>query len=666
MNYSLEELIIAAKSYLPDLNEKRVLRAYQFAETAHRGQLRKEGSPYIVHPVSAAYLLTKLRADEDTLIGALLHDVPEDTEYTLEDIEKVFGKKISFLVQGITKLSKVHYNHNMEERQIESLKKLFIHSAQDIRIILIKLADRLHNMTTIHAIPKPEKRTRIAKETLEIFVPIANLLGIWDLKSQLEDLCFKTLYPEEFIHIENLAQESSLMREDIIRKSINQVKKLMATEGLADIRIEGRKKTLYSVYKKMVNKGRSFHEIYDLIGLRIVVDSIGHCYQVLGILHQHFTPKLGRLKDYIAIPKSNGYQSIHTTVFGVDGAVTEFQIRTHEMHLESEYGVAAHYFYTNEKQKKKSIKKMQKKAGWVKKILEIQKDSKTGEYLDDLKLDIFQDRIFVFTPKGDLVDLPNGANVIDFAFQIHSQIGAHAVGAVINGNKETLGTKLHTGEIVEVVTNEESSPKVDWLYMVHTNLSKNRIKDYLKLLGEEINAVEGEKFLDKQIKMYGYGGISSVSDAQKNDVLQYFGLKSWLNFLAGIGNGSINFTDAIRVLYSQKQLIGEENVPKYVKAYTNWDDRVHLGIAPPKVHKVHLLVEGANRVGLLRDISNELAGLGINILKLDTSLTEDGSKSLLEFYVEIRDLNQYENTVYALYRIPDVIKVHRLQTEEVT
>lgn len=656
MNYGIEEVISAARSYLPDFNERRFRRAYEFAAKAHEGQLRKEGSPYIVHPVSAAYILTTLRADEDTLIGALLHDVPEDTRCTLNDIEKNFGKKIAFLVDGITKLSKVHYRHNMEERQIESLKKLFIHSAQDIRIILIKLADRLHNMTTIMAHPKPEKRSRIAKETLEIFVPIANLLGMWELKSMLEDLCFKTLMPEEYEHIENLTKESDMAHHDIIKRGIQHVKKLLSAGGLGDCEIEGRKKNFYSIYKKMVNKSRSFHEIYDLIGLRIVVADIGTCYQALGIIHQNYTPKLGRMKDYIAIPKSNGYQSIHTTVFGVDGALTEFQIRTQAMNLECEYGVAAHYFYSNEKNKKKSGKKMQQKAAWVKKILEVQRGGENRHYLDDLKLDIFQDRIFIFTPKGDVIDLPKGSTIIDFAYHIHSDVGNSAMSGIVNGSKENLSALLETGDVVEVMTGKTAKPKLEWLYSAHTNLSKNRIKDFLKSQTEQVQISDGEKLLDEKVRVYGYQGLDFLTYEQKKHVMNVFHLQDWRSVLKNIGNGSLNVNDVIRELFSKIELMGEELAPDYLKAYVEQ----HSSIAPPTIHKVRFMIESINKVGMLRDISGIIAALGINIVSMNATLSSDASINIWDFWVEIRDIDQYEKVVYSLYNLPGVLNIRRL------
>lgn len=650
MSPSIEELIRHSKIYLTDLNSSRLKRAYQFANKAHEGQLRKGGDPYIVHPLSTAIILTELHVDEDTLIAALLHDVPEDTEYNLEDIEKTFGKKITFLVEGITKLSKVHYRHNMEERQVESLKKLFIHSAKDIRVILIKLADRLHNMMTIQAIPKPEKRIRIAKETLEIYVPIANILGIWELKSQLEDLCFKTLYPEEFAHIEKKVMERSSKLSETLKKTINQIKKILSMNGVKSFKIEGRKKTYYSIYQKMFRKGKNFEEIYDLIGLRIIVPDVGSCYQVLGILHQNFTPKLGRLKDYIAIPKSNGYQSIHTTIFGVDGHLTELQIRTHEMQIESEYGVAANYFYNKSKGKNKGQSK------WVQKILDIQRDMKSNEdFIEELKLDLFEDRIFAFTPKGDVIDLPRGATVLDFAYHIHSEIGNHANSATVNKKEMPLDAVLHTGDVIEVVLSESVGPSISSLEIVRTNLAKNRIREFLKNQSRSILQDQGGKLLTHKLKLFGHCGAEEVSADQKKAVEKMYD-KSWKNILIDVGSGLIDPRDIIKVVFSMKELIGEEISPVNLKAYS------HV-IAPPKIHKIHFLVEGVNRVGLLRDVTIELASLNINLLKMNIYTTENADKSILDFFAEIRDLKHFESAVNAMKKVPGVLKISKINEE---
>lgn len=659
----IERLVSAARSYLPQLNETRLREAFEFARAAHEGQVRKDGAPYITHPVSAALILTKLRLDEDSLIACLLHDVPEDTDRTLEEIEELFGEKVRFLVDGITKLSKVHYRNDMEARQIESLKKLFIHSAQDPRIILIKLADRLHNMQTIDAVPKPEKRERIAKETLEIFVPIANLLGIWEMKNQLEDLCFRILQPREYLEMTRLVEASAKEREIVRKKTIQVVARLLKSKKVPYISIEGRHKNLYSIYKKMLRSGKSFHEIYDLLGLRVIVKDVGTCYQTLGILHQHFTPKIGRLKDYIAIPKSNGYQSIHTTVFGLHGIITEFQIRTQEMHLENEYGIAAHYFYDNKKQS--SLKQdVKKKYTWVQKILDLQRNiSSNRKFLEHLKLDIFEDRIFVFTPKGDVVDLPRGANVIDLAYHIHSDLGMLAVSAVINGKPMPLQTPLSSGDTVMVVTSEESEgPQLEWIDQVHTHIAKSRIREFLKEKDRTTILDEAEELLDHRLQILGLSGINALTPLQKVMAIEHFSQDSWENLLLELGNGNVDLTELLQCIFSESELIGSEADPFDIHAYDHHHDRRVKTEAGQKIHRVDLVIEGKNRVGLLRDISIELANLGINIISIQSLPRAEKGRARLELCLEILDLKEYEIVMHGLRQIDGVFSITRVQT----
>lgn len=655
MKHSISSLISAAEKYLPDLNSKRLQRAYDFADQAHNGQLRKDGTPYITHPLAAAHILTKLHVDEDTLIACLLHDVPEDTVYDLKDLEKLFGKKVRFLVEGITKLSKVHYHDNMQERQVESLKKLFIHSAQDLRTILIKLADRLHNMQTINAIPKPEKRVRISKETLEIYVPVANLLGIWELKSQLEDLSFKTLFPEEFKMIDENVKKTNIKHDKLLKRSIEAVKKLLRSYDIKDFKIEGREKSHYSIYRKMLRQGKSFNEIFDLMGIRIVVADVGACYQVLGILHQNFTPKLGRLKDYIAIPKNNGYQSIHTTVFGIDGNLTEFQIRTEEMDLESSYGVAAHYFYANGKNKKTLKQKWQRKSQWVQRILDIQRDIKNNEdFIEGLKLDVFQDRIFVFTPKGDVIDLPRGSTVLDFAYHIHSDIGNFAVSAHVNGKPESLRYILKSGDVANIETSKESGgPKISWIDQVNTALARNKIREYLKYQSKDKLIAQGEKQLDEKLKVFGHPGIDAITKGQRGLIQRYFEQNSWKSVMTEIGAGILDPRELIQVVYSEEEIMGEEAEPRRA-SYSG--EKV-----PEKVHKVHFYIEVINKIGMLRDLTSALADLEINILNMSSLLTKDRGVNILDFYVEIQDLKQLEKAMFTMGQIPGVIKVTRIQ-----
>lgn len=660
----IERLLSTARSYLLDLDEKRLYEAFEFARDAHEGQLRKDGAPYITHPLSAAMILTRLHVDEDTLIACLLHDVPEDTERTLDEIEDRFGEKVRFLVDGITKLSKVHYRNDMESRQIESLKKLFIHSAQDPRIILIKLADRLHNMQTIEAVPKPEKRERIARETLEIFVPIANLLGIWEIKNQLEDACFRILLPREYSEMTRLVEASEKERERVRKKTIQAATRLLRSKQIHFLTIEGRQKNLYGIYKKMLRTGKSFHEIYDLLGVRIIVDDVSTCYQTLGILHQHFTPKIGRLKDYIAIPKSNGYQSIHTTVFGLNGIVTEFQIRTQEMHLENEYGIAAHYFYNHKKQN--SLKKdVKKKYKWVQKILDLQRNiSSNRKFLEHLKLDIFEDRIFVFTPKGDVVDLPLGANVVDLAYHIHSDLGMLAVSAEINGKPAALTTLLNSGDTVHVVTSEESDgPQVEWLDHVHTHLAKSRIREFLKEQDRTTVLDDAEEVLDHKLQVLGLTGLNDLTPLQKVMAMEHFVAETWEDLLYELGKGNIEIADFLEALFQDSELIGSKEDLWDVHVYDRNQARRLKSESIQKVHRVELLVESQNRVGLLRDLSNELANLGINILAIQSLPRPNASLARMQFVLEIFDVREYQKALGALRKVDGVMSITRVQNE---
>lgn len=665
----IKPVLTAAKKYLPRLNEGRIIHAYEFAKTAHEGQTRKDGTPYITHPVSAALLLTDLHVDEDTLIACLLHDVPEDTKYTLEDIENEFGEKVEFLVDGITKLSKVHYRNDMEERQIESLKKLFLHSAKDPRIILIKLADRLHNMQTIDAIPNPLKRERIARETLEIFVPIANLLGIWELKNQLEDHCFHVLAPKEYEEISQLVSSSTLQKQNVLKKTIKKVETLLKSKKIENFEIKGRQKNLYSIYRKMLRSGKSFHEIYDLLGIRVLTQDVGDCYQVLGILHQNFTPKIGRLKDYIAIPKSNGYQSIHTTVFGIDGVITEFQIRTMDMHLENEYGIAAHYFYAKAHKKQAQMrKKFEKKYEWVKQILDLQRNiSSNKQFLEHLKLDIFEDRIFVFTPKGDVIDLPLGSSVIDFAYQIHSDVGMLAVSADINGKIFPITTQLKSGDVVMVQTSEASDgPQVEWLDSVHTNLARTRIREFLKERDRTTVISQAEDLLDQKILNLGFPGTTGLTSLQKIMALEHFEMEEWEDLLYEIGNGTVNVHDLIHILFTDKELFGEERAPVDVGLYEHLPRRKLKAPHPEKVHHISITVEGANRIGLLRDLCNELANVGVNIVMVQSLPRFQPNVARIGFVLEIIDFTQYEVAMRAIRKVDGVFSVLRLQSEPAT
>lgn len=450
--------------------------AYEFAVKAHGIQKRKNGEPYIKHCLHTAFLLAQMKSDLNTVVAGLLHDIPEDTDVSLQEIEKNFGKEVAELVEGITKLSKIKYRGI--ERYRESLRKMFLAMARDLRVILIKFADRMHNLRTLDALPE-EKRRRIARETLEIYAPIAGLLGIWRLKWQMEDMCFKYLYPEEFKKLEYKYEvEKKYEHNQYIQKVKNILGNKLKESGI-EYQITSRFKHLYSIYLKMKKKDRKFDEIYDVFALRILVPTIADCYKTLGIVHSLWKPKTNRFKDYIAVPKPNGYRSLHTTVFGPEGKATEFQIRTVEMDEEAKYGISAHWYY---KTRGSSPDDFMKQPPWIKEILKIQRETKdTHDFISQIKFDVFRDRIFVFSPKGDVFDLPEGATPIDFAYAVHSDIGDQATGALVNDKIAALDQELQNGDLVDIITEKNrKGPNRDWLKFVKTTRARNKIKQFMK------------------------------------------------------------------------------------------------------------------------------------------------------------------------------------------
>lgn len=469
---TIERIVKKFQENHPEQDVTMLYLAYEFAAAAHAGQKRKIGEPYIQHPLHTAYILAEIKADLPTVIAGLLHDVPEDTNRTLEEVKENFGEEIGNLVTGITKLGKIKYRGI--ERYRENLKKMFLAMTGDIRIIFIKFCDRLHNLRTLEALP-PEKQKRIAQETLEIYAPIAGMLGIWRLKWQLEDLCFKYLHPDKFEELENEYEvEKKAARNQHFQKIKNQLIPRLQEVNLK-YEIEARFKHLYSIYQKMQRKDRKFDEIYDVFALRIIVPSVDDCYKALGVIHTLWKPKPNRFKDYIAVPKPNGYRSLHTTIFGPDGKATEFQIRTKEMHEESLYGLAAHWYY-----KAKGSKDLQ--PHWVKEIIDIQKEiSDTQELIKNIKLDIFNDRIFVFSPKGDVFELPEKSTPIDFAYAVHTKIGNQATGVIINEKLAKLDHELKNGDLVEIITDKgRLYPNRDWLKFAKTRRARDRIKQFAK------------------------------------------------------------------------------------------------------------------------------------------------------------------------------------------
>jgi guanosine-3',5'-bis(diphosphate) 3'-pyrophosphohydrolase len=468
------DLVEKIKKYTKPSDLDLVWLAYEVADKAHAGQARKSGEPYIIHPLATAYILATMRMDVQIIVAALLHDVPEDTHVTLEEIEKNFGKDIASMVGGITKLGKLKYRG--AERYIENLRKMFVAMAEDVRVMIIKFADRIHNLSTLESL-EAEKAYRIALESLEIYAPIASRLGMEAFKSQLEDLSFPYIFPREFKEVGQLRDRILAEGEGLIDKILKTIKTELEKSGITFLDLHGRKKHLYSFYQKLIKKGWDTENIYDIIALRIIVKDIGDCYAALGVVHKLWRPLKGRIKDYIAQPKPNGYQSLHTTVFFDDGKIIEFQIRTQEMHDEAEYGVAAHWHYDDS-----GVKLPPKDVLWAKELANIQKDllKNVGD-LEDLKFDFFQSHIFVFTPKGDVIDLPENATPVDFAYHIHSEIGNKCSGAKINDQLASLDTLLKSGDVVEIITDKNrKAPSQDWLKTVKTHVARSHIKNALK------------------------------------------------------------------------------------------------------------------------------------------------------------------------------------------
>jgi guanosine-3',5'-bis(diphosphate) 3'-pyrophosphohydrolase len=459
-----------------------VEHAYAFSERAHHGQKRYSGDPYFIHVAAVGYTLAEMGMDATTISAGLLHDTVEDAKVSEEDIEREFGKEIRFLVDGVTKLGKLKY-HGVE-RHVESLRKLFVSTAKDLRVIIIKLADRLHNVSTLRHVPK-EKQKRIALETLEIYAPIANRLSIGKVKGMLEDYAFPFAYPEEYEKLQELLRDNrNKDNEKRLEKTYRNIQVELVKAGILNVHGEYRIKRMYSLYKKLVEHDMDLGKIYDLSAIRVIVPTLADCYRALGIVHSVFRPLPGRIKDYIAFPKPNGYKSLHTTIFTGDGGIVEVQFRTEEMNQEAAFGIAAHFSY-KEGLAGDTNKKLSGKLDWVRQISQLQQTtSASGEYLENLKVDFFGDRVFVFTPKGDVVDLPQNSSPIDFAYAIHSDIGDHTSGAIVNGKFVALDTPLRNGNIVEIITKKNAKPAPKWMEYAKTTFAKKCIRSYLQSSGK--------------------------------------------------------------------------------------------------------------------------------------------------------------------------------------
>ncbi|MCS6782456.1 MAG: bifunctional (p)ppGpp synthetase/guanosine-3',5'-bis(diphosphate) 3'-pyrophosphohydrolase [Gloeomargarita sp. SKYBB_i_bin120] len=516
-------------------------KAFEFAKRLHWGQKRKSGEDYIVHPVAVATLLWELGGDAQTVAAGFLHDVLEDTQVTAETLTQEFGPEVTRLVEGVTKLSKFSFS-SKTERQAESFRRMFLAMAQDIRVIVVKLADRLHNMRTLEYL-EPETQRRIAQETLDIFAPLANRLGIWRFKWELEDLAFKYLEPEAYRQMQQYVMEKRADREAYIGHVIGQLQDKLQEAGIPFIEMTGRPKHLYSIYQKMRRQQKEFHEIMDLAAVRIIVNTVDECYRALAVVHNAFTPVPGRFKDYIGLPKPNNYQSLHTVVIGPKGKPVEVQIRTLAMHYVAEYGIAAHWKY---KEAGASVKTshLDERFTWLRQLLEWQQDLKDAqEYVDNLKDNLFEQEVYVFTPKGDVVDLKAGATPVDFAYRIHTEVGNHCWGARVNGRLVPLHTPLKNGDIVEILTRENARPSLDWLNFVVTNTARNRIRQWYKKFNREEHIAQGKALLEAEL------GRTGLDNLLKSDLMlqvaQRCNYAQVEDLLAALGYGEISLKQVI-------------------------------------------------------------------------------------------------------------------------
>ncbi len=528
--YALEEKV---KAYNPNLDAKRLFSAFQYADNAHSGQLRKDGTPYITHPLAVADIVAELELDTDSLIAALLHDCIEDTGSTHEEIAKLFGVTVADLVEGVTKLTRVQYT-SKEEQQMENLRKMLMAMSKDIRVILVKLCDRLHNMRTMNY-QTPRKQKEKALETMEIYAPIAHRLGMQRIKWELEDLSLQYLDPVGYQEIADQLASRSAAHEEFMSSTQKKIQERLDHEGI-QCTLYGRVKHIYSLYRKMYTQHKSLYEIFDLYAFRVIVDDIPTCYNVLGQMHDLFKPVLGRFKDYISTPKPNGYQSLHTTVIGREGIPFEIQIRTWEMHQTAEYGVAAHWKY---KQGMSNDKLGTEQAfEWVRKLLEAQKDTDAEEFVRTMKVDMFSDEVFVFTPQGDVINLPAGATPIDFAYSIHSAVGNHMTGAKVNGRLVTFDTALKNGDIVEVLTSKSAhGPSRDWMKICKSTEARNKIRQWFKKERKEENIATGRASFEAELKRAGLTIGAITADEVLPGILKKVKYPSLDEIYAAIGYG---------------------------------------------------------------------------------------------------------------------------------
>jgi guanosine-3',5'-bis(diphosphate) 3'-pyrophosphohydrolase len=720
---TIEEVLARAEKYLKSKEDLDLLRrAYDFAEKSHEGQIRKSGEPYINHPTEVAGILVELEMDPETVAAGFLHDVVEDTDVTLDDIENKFNEEVAMLVDGVTKLKKIKFK-SKEEQQAENHRKMFIAMAQDIRCILIKLADRLHNMRTLKYMTK-EKQIQKANETLEIFAPLAHRLGISTIKWELEDVALRYLNPQQYYRIVNLMKQKRAEREDYLLDVMGDITKSLE-EVTIDAELSGRPKHIYSIYRKMTKQHKEFNEIYDLLAIRVIVNSVKDCYAVLGIIHTCWKPMPGRFKDYIAMPKANMYQSLHTTVIGPKGDPLEVQIRTSEMHKVAEYGIAAHWAYKENKNINPK-QPFEKKLSWFREILEWQNDaSDAEEFMESLKVDLFSDMVFVFTPKGDVIELPAGSVPLDFAYRIHTEIGNRCIGAKINGKMVPLDYRLKTGDIVDIMTSKHSyGPSQDWLKITQSSHAKNKIRQWFKKEKREDNVAKGKDLVEKEIRNYGFEPKDVFNSENLSNVAKKYNFSNEEDMYAAVGYNGITaaqiatrLTDKLRKQKGEQHLIQsitelktypqkrKNDIGISVKGVDNLlirlsrccnpvpgDDiigyitkgrgvSIHRVDCPntktedilprllevewegdheqSKNYNVDIVINGFDRRGLLNEVLHAVAETKTNISAV-TGKSDKNKLAIINMTISINNVNHLQKVVERIKRIPDVYTVRRL------
>lgn len=637
-------------------------RAFEFAKNAHQGQKRASGEDYIQHPTRVAQILTEMRLDPQTIAAGLLHDVPDDTNKTVKDIEKEFGKEVAFLVNGVSKLGKLRYpkdglefkpaKDRLQEPidlKAENLRKMFFAMAEDLRVILIKLADRLHNMETLGSLP-PEKQRRIALETMEIFAPLANRLGMGEIKGKLEDLAFPYLYPKEFEWLMENIKEKYKEQQKYLEKVKPVFKKILEKEEIHPVDMHSRAKHYWSLYQKLLRYEMNLDKIYDLIALRVIVEDVKTCYKVLGIIHKTWKPLPGRIKDYIALPKTNNYKALHTTCFCLDGKITEFQVKTREMHDEAEQGITAHWAY----KEGLNLKNYGKKFAWVKQLRDWQKEvSKSGEFLESLKIDFFKNRIFVFTPKGDVIDLPESATPVDFAYAVHTSIGQHCAGAKINGKIEELSRPLKNWDVVEIIVDKKRKPSKNWLEFAKTSISRSEIKRALKIKDEEVPTQETVKISRPQL-------LPQVKTKVAGEAVILAGQSGIQTCMAKCCEPKAGEIIKAYITQSKGATIHRIDCKNFIKSQKKWPQKIIEAswFGKEKLRSLSLEILAQDRVGLISDISSVISKLGINILNLQTKTAEKTAKTLADIEIsEQKNLNRLFSRLRQIKGVNEVKKI---------